>query len=181
MSGLYQQALVELGEVFARLDEAEVDMAVDALAGANRIVCCGLGREGLLVRGLVMRLYHLGLHAAMVGDMTTPPVGPGDLLLVSAGSGSFPTVLALMGVAAEAGARTLVITAQDGEAARRADLLLRVPAQTMADDAGGASALPMGSLFEGALYLLFEVIVLHLRDKLGISTDAMRARHTNLE
>jgi 6-phospho-3-hexuloisomerase len=181
MPGLYQQALVELGEVFARLDEAEVDMAVDALASANRIVCYGLGREGLQVRGLVMRLYHLGLYAAAVGDMTVPPIGPGDLLLVSAGPGSFSTVLALMGVAAEAGARTLVITAQDGEAAQRADLLLRVPAQTMADDAGGASVLPMGSLFEGALYILFEVIVLRLRDQLGIPPDAMRARHTNLE
>ena len=180
MPGLYQQALDELGEVFARLDEAEVDMAVDALASANRIFCYGLGREGLQVRGLVMRLYHLGLHAAMVGDMTTPPVGPGDLFLVSAGPGSFSTVLALMGVAADAGARTLVVTAQDGEAAQRADLLLRVPAQTMADDARGASVLPMGSLFEGALYILFELIVLRLRDKLGIPADAMRARHTNL-
>ena len=181
MRGLYQQTLDELGEVLARLDDAEVEMAVEALAGANRIVCYGLGREGLQVRGLAMRLHHLGLHAAVVGEMTAPPVGPGDLLLVSAGPGAFSTVLALMGVASDAGARTLVVTAQDGEAARRADLLLRVPAQTMADDADGASVLPMGSLYEGALYVLFEVMVLRLRDRLGVAPDAMRARHTNLE
>ena len=179
--GLYQQALDELGEVLARLDDAEVEMAVEALAGANRIVCYGVGREGLQVRGLAMRLHHLGLHAAVVGDMTAPPVGPGDLLLVSAGPGAFPTVLALMGVASDAGARTLVVTVLDGEAAQRADLLLRVPAQTMADDADGASVLPMGSLYEGALYVLFEVIVIRLRDRLGVAPDAMRARHTNLE
>ena len=180
-AGLYRQALDELGAVLARLDEAEVAAAVAALAGAHRIACYGVGREGLQVRGLAMRLHHLGLHAAVVGDMTAPPVGPGDLLLVSAGPGAFSTVLALMGVAAATGARTLVVTAQDGEAARRAGLVLRVPAQTMADDAGGASVLPMGSLYEGALFVLFEVIVLRLRDRLGVTPDAMRARHTNLE
>ncbi len=184
--GLYQQALDELGGVLARLDEAEVDAAVEALAGARRIACYGVGREGLQVRGLAMRLHHLGLHAAVVGDMTAPPVGPGDLLLVSAGPGSFSTVLALMGVASAAGARTLVVTARDGEAAQRADLVLHVPAQTMADDTimgatGAASVLPMGSLYEGAIYMLFEVMVLRLRDRLGVAPDAMRARHTNLE
>jgi 6-phospho-3-hexuloisomerase len=58
-----------------------------------------------------------------------------------------------------------------------------LPAQTMASDSGpGASAvLSMGSAFEGAQYVFFEVLVLLLRERLGITADAMRARHTNLE
>jgi len=60
----------------------------------------------------------------------------------------------------------------------------------MADDVAGgvagkpgaaASVLPMGSLFEGAQYVLFEVMILKLRDLLGIDPLAMRANHTNLE
>ena len=43
------------------------------------------------------------------------------------------------------------------------------------------SVLPMGSVYEGALFLLFEVMVLQLREILGVTPDAMRARHTNLE
>jgi 6-phospho-3-hexuloisomerase len=39
----------------------------------------------------------------------------------------------------------------------------------------------MGSVYEGALFLLFEVMVLRLRDILGVTPDEMRARHTNLE
>jgi 6-phospho-3-hexuloisomerase len=39
----------------------------------------------------------------------------------------------------------------------------------------------MGSLFEGAQYLAFELLILALRDRLGIAPEAMRARHTNLE
>jgi len=183
MTTLYHRALDDLARVFARIDEAAVDRAVAAIAEADRIALYGVGREGLQIRGLAMRLFHLGRRAAMVGDMTTPPVGPGDLLVVSAGPGAFSTVLALMGVARDAGARTLVVTAQaDGEAARRADLVLPIPAQTMADDRGASvSVLPMGSLFEGAEYILFEVMILKLRDRLGIAPEAMRANHTNLE
>ena len=58
-----------------------------------------------------------------------------------------------------------------------------LPAQTMANDTGPAvaSVLPMGSLYEGAQFLLFELVVLQLRDRLGVAPEAMRARHTNLE
>ncbi len=59
----------------------------------------GSGAKVSRSRGLAMRLFHLGLHCAMVGDMTTPPVAEGDLLIVSAGPGDFSTVSALIGVA----------------------------------------------------------------------------------
>jgi 6-phospho-3-hexuloisomerase len=64
-----------------------------------------------------------------------------------------------------------------------ADRVLVIPAQTMANDQGAAatSVLPMGSLFEGAQYLVFELLVLALRDRIGATPEAMRARHTNLE
>ena len=53
----------------------------------------------------------------------------------------------------------------------------------MADDQGEekTSVLPMGSLFEGALFVLFEVMILKLIARLEITPEAMRARHTNLE
>jgi 6-phospho-3-hexuloisomerase len=126
----------------------------------------------------------MGLDAHVVGDMSCPPVGTGDLLLVSAGPGSFSTVNGLIGVARAAGARVACVTAQPGGVApQSADLVLHIPAQTMASDQGMAatSVLPMGSLFEGAQYLAFELLILALRDHLGVLPDAMRARHTNLE
>lgn len=180
----YQSALNDLSTVFDRLYQPDVDAAIDAICSANRIALYGVGREGLQMRGFCMRLFHLGLKAAMVGDMTTPPIGKGDLLIVSAGPGWFSTVAGLMGVARLDGARTLLITAQpQGKAAKDADLVLTLPAQTMANDHGdkAASILPMGSLYEGAQFILFEVMILSLRDRLGVTPDAMRANHTNLE
>ncbi|MBH0238294.1 SIS domain-containing protein [Methylobrevis albus] len=183
MLQLHRQATEEISACLANVAPGDFEAAVERIATARRIALYGVGREGLQIKGLAMRLFHLGLAAAVVGDMTTPPIGPGDLLIVSAGPGDFSTIAALMGVASEAGAKTLLVTAEpSGGAAARADTVLTVPAQTMASDQGAsASVLPMGSLYEGALYVLFELIVLAVRDRIGITPAAMRANHTNLE
>ncbi len=184
MTDLYQAALDEIGTATSRIDDASVDALCGQLNDAGRIVVYGCGREALQVRGFAMRLFHLGMNVAVVGDMTCPPVGPGDVFLASSGPGELSTVLALMGEARAAGACTIVLTAEaDGSAARAADEVLLVPAQTMASDqaTGAQAVLPMGSVYEGALFVLFEVMVLKLRTLRGTTPDAMRARHTNLE
>lgn len=184
LASLAARAADELRAATAAVDAAGFAALVAEIAQARRIVAYGVGREGLMMRALAMRLYHLGLDAHVVGDMSAPPVGPGDLLLVSAGPGGFSTVDGLIGVARAAGARTACITAQPGGSAPAAcDRVLVIPAQTMANDQGpaAASVLPMGSLFEGAQYLTFELLVLALRDHLAVDPAAMRARHTNLE
>ncbi len=177
----FATALAELGAVTARIDPAQIDRACARIAGAPAIVA-----HAAAARGAAARLRHApappGLRAAMQGDMTAPPLGPGDLFLCSAGPGELATVTALMQVARGAGAGVLFLTAEpETPSAALADELLVIPAQTMARDRGGASVLPMGSLYEGALFLLFEIMVLDLRDRLGETAASMRARHTNME
>jgi 6-phospho-3-hexuloisomerase len=177
-----RDAAAELAEVAARLDPAALDPVVSAIAGARRMLLYGCGREGLMMRALAMRLHHLGREVCMQGDMAAFPLGPGDLFLCAAGPGVLATATALCRVARDAGARVLVVTAEpSGATAALADDLLVIPAQTMARDIGGSSVLPMGSLFEGAMFLVFEVLVLRLRDTLGETAASMRARHTNME
>jgi 6-phospho-3-hexuloisomerase len=178
-----EQALAEVGSVFASVKPDTSDRACAEILRARRIACYGVGREGLMMKALCMRLMHLGLEAHMVGDMTTPFLGEGDLLIVSAGPGSFSTVLALLGVAHEARARTMVVTAQpNGLVPQRSDVVIELPAQTMADDHGqGTSLLPMGSLYEAAQLIFFDLISISLREKTGQTPEQMRVRHTNLE
>ncbi|WP_309666919.1 SIS domain-containing protein [Tabrizicola sp.] len=183
LATLAARAADEIRAAVAAIDPAAMDGMVHDIAAARRIACYGVGREGLMMRALAMRLYHLGLDAHVVGDMSCPPLGPGDLLITSAGPGGFSTVNGLTQVARTAGARVACVTAQaQGTAPQSADRIFLIPAQTMASDQTGAtSVLPMGSLFEGAQYLAFELLILRLRDHLGIAPETMRARHTNLE
>ena len=173
----------ELRYALASIPAATIDRMADEFLAAGRILCAGAGREGLMVRALCMRLMHLGLDAHMVGDMTAPPVGPGDLLVVSVGPGQSGVMEALMARAQAAGARTLAVTAQpDGTTPRAADVVIHLPAQTMADDTGApASMLPMGTLFEWLELAFFDLLALRLRDRTGQTLDDVRARHTNVE
>ena len=183
MTSLYRAALAELQGVFDRIDDSAVDHAVDMIAQAKTSVVFGGGRERLQIMGFAMRLHHMGLKIAVEGDMTTPPVGKGDLFIVTCGPGEISTALALMDVAKRAGATILFLTAQpQGRGANFADFVLKIPAQTMADDRGPSlSVLPMGSLFETAQMIFFELVILKLRPRFNERSETMRARHTNLE
>lgn len=177
-------AIQEIAGVLARTGSDEAEHMCAEIRMARRIACYGVGREGLMMKALCMRLMHLSLNAHFVGDMTTPPLGSGDLLIASAGPGSFSTVLALQGVAQQAGARVMVVTAQpNGDAPRNAETVIVLPAQTMANDqnASGGSLLPMGSLYEAAQLVFFDLVSILLRDKMGQTPQQMRQRHTNLE
>jgi len=177
------KALGEVGTVLRAALPDQLEAMIIPIQKAHRLALYGVGREGLMMKSLAMRLFHLGLDAHVVGDMTTPPVAKGDLLIVSAGPGTFATVQGLIAVARSAGAAILCVTAQPhGSAAKAADHVVHLEAQTMADDqAGGESVLPMGSLYEASQFLFFELVILALRDRLGLDPAAMRAHHTNLE
>ncbi|WP_291745415.1 SIS domain-containing protein [Bauldia sp.] len=183
LSELGQAAVADLGTVLARMPDDAADPLIEAILAARRIAIHGLGREGLAMKGFAMRLFHMGRDVHVVGDMTTPPLGPGDLLIVSAGPGDFRSIDALLDIASNAGAKTAVVTAEpEGATSRKADVQLAIPAQTMASDQGGAvSVLPMGSLFEIAQAIVFELVILRLRERTGETAETMRARHTNLE
>ncbi|KAK3447230.1 hypothetical protein EUGRSUZ_A02801 [Eucalyptus grandis] len=175
-----------------------LDVLVSELSAAasrgGRVFLYGVGREGLMMKALCMRLAHLGLQAHSVFDVTTPPIAGGDLLLASAGPGGFSTVDAICSVARSHGGRVVLLTAQPetGTCARHASAVAHVPAQTMADDAarrrrrggrrgGPRPLLPMGSVFEGAMFVLFEMVVYRLGEVLGESPEAVPISPHNLE
>ncbi len=183
LTQLSKGALNDLSGVFAAMPDNALDELIEEIVKAKRIVVFGLGREGLQMRGFAMRLFHMGRDVAVWGDMTTPALGPGDLFIASAGPGDLPTARTLVDIAHEAGARTALVTAQPaGGLASHVDVVAVIPAQTMADDqAGKLSVLPMGSLFETAQMIAFELAILKLRPRFGETSETMRARHTNLE
>jgi 6-phospho-3-hexuloisomerase len=173
----------EVRGVLLQIPEDTTARVVDRLAGARRIFTYGVGREGLVLRSFCMRLFHLGLAAHYVGDMTTPPAGSGDVLVTSSGPGYFSTVVALIEVTRSSGGSALVVTANPGaELAAEADELVVIPGQTMAGSRGERESIqPMGSLYEQAMWMYFDYVVLRLAERLGKSFADMAHRHTNLE
>lgn len=180
---LLKKIVREVEGVFTPSTFFQLGNLFSIIASADSIVCYGVGREGLMMKALTMRLTHLGLKVYFVGDMNVPPVGEKDLLIVSAGPGHFSTVSALVDVAIASNSKVCVITAQpELLEPKNYQLVIHIPAQTMASDLKFESnVLPMGSLYEVALFLFFEIVILGIQEILNENTVSMRARHTNLE
>ncbi|KAL7615111.1 uncharacterized protein LOC111888881 [Lactuca sativa] len=195
MSTLATRICNQINSVFAKsstTNPSPLDITVDEIASTaarrGKIFVYGVGREGLMMKALCMRLAHLGLSAHCVGDMTTPPISSSDLLIASAGPGGFSTVDAICGVAKTNGGRVLVLTAQpeSGSSVKYASVVAYIAAQTMADhgvamEETTTPLLPMGSVYEGAMFVLFEMVVFKLSSVLGQSPHEIQSRHTNLE
>ncbi len=179
---LAQRALNELSNAFEAIESDSADRLAAELLVANRIVCYGLGREGLMIRAFCMRLMHLGLDAHMAGDVTAPPVVPGDALFLSSGPGDLLMAGSMIQLARKAGARVIALTAQpDGPDPRAADVVIHIPAQTMANDRGSESILAMGTAYEIAMLVFLDLVAIRIRELSGQTMEQIRARHYNLE
>ena len=77
----------------------------------------------------------------------------------------------------------LITIDADSPIAANASIVLPIaaPSPKVAGDTGARSAQPMGSLFEQALLLILDAMVLVLMEKMGETAETMFARHAVLE
>jgi 6-phospho-3-hexuloisomerase len=104
----------EVTAVLSRVDLEQMKTLLDLIQGARRIALYGGGREGLVIRALAMRLFHLGYEVSVVGDMTAPFLTNGDLLILSVGPGYVSTIDALRSVAQRDGATVICLNCPAG-------------------------------------------------------------------
>ena len=178
-------ALRPLAKVMAEVRPQEVEALEKILLGSRRIFVTGLGRTGLMARGFAMRLMHLGRRVYHVGDVITPAIRRGDLLVICSRTGRSPVLLYYIDIARRAGARVAVVTGvRASPVAKRADAVLLLPTETPRAPRGRgkrAPVLPLGSLYEQALLLVLDAVVSRLMEALGLSPDDLRRIHTTFE
>ena len=174
----------ELRITLSALGDAPGEELAAAILGARTVFVTGSGRSGLAMRSFAMRLMHLGLSAHVVGETTTPRITDRDLLLIGSGSGSTPGLVVHAERARSIGAAVALITIDaDSPIASNASIVLSIsaPSPKVAGDTGPSSIQPMGTLFEQALLLTLDAMVLVLMEKMGETAETMFARHTILE
>ena len=175
----------ELRDVTAALRQADpqpFESALRLLSDAERVFVHGAGRSGLALRSTAMRLMHLELRINVVGEITTPTIRRGDVLLVASGSGTTGGIVQAARTAADVGARVLAIsTTAEAPLSDIAETTLVIPAATKTDRSGTASAQYAGSLFEQAVAILGDALFHTLWQRSGRSADDLWPRHANLE
>ena len=179
---LVANELLRAAERTSVASSSALDQLAELIADAERVFVLGAGRSGIALRMTAMRLMHLGLEVHVVGDATTPAIGPGDVLLTASGSGTTESIVRAASRASDAGARVGLITA--AESSRLADIAavrVLIPAAQKLDRTGSSSAQYAGSLFEQTVVLVGDGIFHALWQRQGSSADELWPRHSNLE
>ena len=171
-----------LVDALAQLNPLSLERAVSELHAAKSVFVLGAGRSGLALRMTAMRLMHLGLTVHVVGEVTTPAIGRGDVLLAASGSGTTEAIVRSAKTAIDVGAVVITLTtATNSPLAGLSSVLVEVPAAEKLDRAATKSVQYAGSLFEQAVVTIGDAFFHSLWLRSGRSADDLWPRHANLE
>lgn len=171
------QIACDVATVLAAVRPADATSLARTVWDAKSIFLLGAGRTGLVTRAFGTRLVQLGKVCHVVGESTTPAIGPGDLLLACSRTGQTRTVIVLAQTASFNGAKVAVVTAE--RASTLAELGHFVVQLPLATDV--AAHQPLGSLFEQALLLFLDAIASGIAEGQPEAFLEMQHRHANLE
>ncbi len=176
----HQQMVIDkIGSVLSATDQANAHRLTRLLDKAQRIFVTGAGRSGLIAKFFAMRLMHSGYTVSVVGEIVTPSIKRGDLLIIISGSGETEQLIAFTKRAAELRADILLITAKEGSTiGGLADDVFNIGVPEQYSKVYG---MPMGTVFELSTLFFLESYIAQLIHEKGIAEEEMRYRHANLE
>ncbi|MGR8930348.1 MAG: 6-phospho-3-hexuloisomerase [Gammaproteobacteria bacterium] len=159
--------------------ESHEKTLVEMLDGAKRVFISGAGRSKLVGNFFAMRLMHGGYDVSVVGEIVTPSIKDGDLLIIISGSGETEQLIAFTKKAKQVGAKIALISAKDDSTiGDLADLTLQIG---RSEQYGKVRGMPMGTVFELSTLMFLEATISHVIHEKGIEEEIMRSRHANLE
>ena len=175
------ESVDDLMRVVKRLKVREMQAFERELLEADRVFVTGVGRSGLMARGFAMRLMHLGIRVFHVGDVITPSIQKGDLLVICSRTGRSRVLSHYISIARKAKARVAAVTTMpESPVGSRADVILRIDDRPV-QRGRKRQPLPLGSLFEQALLITLDHVVLDLMEALDLSEADLQRIHTDFE
>lgn len=176
----HQQFILDnLTRILDATDKSKAAELLKLVEGAGATFIGGAGRSLLVSRFFAMRLVHAGHKVFMVGEVVTPAIKEGDLLILVSGSGGTKTLLPFVEKAKSVGAKLAVVSMKSASAmADQADLVVQVGQD---DSFPLTKGMPMGSQFELSTLIFLEGAISQLIHEKDLTEEGMRALHANLE
>ena len=174
-----QLVIKKISQILDATDLAYAEQMTEMFDGARRIFISGAGRSKLVGNFLGMRLMHSGYDVSMVGEIVTPSIKNGDLLIIISGSGETEQLVAFTNKAKSVGAKIVLICSKaESTIGNLADGVFQIGKQELYEKVKG---MPMGTVFELSTLCFLEAVVSHLIWEKEIPEEKMRERHANME
>lgn len=170
-----RENVAELADLVNHVTPASLERLTEVIVAAPRIYFTGVGRSGLAARAVAMRLMHIGKTIFVVGEVATPAIRGGDLLVAVSSSGR-GSILNQARSAVDAGAEIAAIVAkQSTELAELAKASLVLPTRTTVPTRQHA-----GSLFEQGTLVIGDALCRAVQSRLDVPEEILDNRHANL-
>ena len=174
------------------LDMASVDDFARMLNDGNRIFVMGAGRSGLVAKSFAMRLMHIGYQVYVVGEIVTPAVTAGDVVVAISGSGNTRTISEFGEICKKLDVKLITVTSnKDSVLGHISDLLIIIDSNSRLDhnkeymerqlSGNHKSTTPMGTVFELTAAVFLDSFISKLMVVKGVDEAALKKRHTVLE
>lgn len=175
-----EKIISELKNVPNPLSNTQTEEILKYIHDAKHIFISGSGRSGLMASAFANRLLQMGLSVSVVGEITSPHVKKGDVLIFNSASGNSEKLVSQAEEAKKYGVKIILFTTNtESSLAKRSSLVVKIDAQSKYSET--ESIQPMGAIFEQYSLLLFDSLVLSYMSKYQISEQMMKDNHADIE
>ncbi|HET8807576.1 MAG TPA: 6-phospho-3-hexuloisomerase [Methylophaga sp.] len=166
-------------DILGATDDSYEAKLVSMCDEAKRIFITGAGRSKLVGNFLGMRLMHSGYETYVQGEVATPSIRSGDLLIVISGSGETTQLVSFANKAKSEGAKVILICSKSKSTIGDiADQTIQIGNDNSFATTKG---MPMGTMFELSTLIFLEATISYLIHEKDIAEEDMRYRHANME
>jgi 6-phospho-3-hexuloisomerase len=167
--------LKEVQEALDKVDQTKVAEVIDLIISAKKIFVYGVGRSGLVGKSFAVRLVQLGMDVHFVGDMTTPIVERGDLVILISNTGETMSAVQTANIVGRIGSKIVSVTSSaHSKLGSASDVVLEI---NQSKDEQRKRLAPLGTIFEVSTSILLDSLVPVLMQRLAQTESLMRKRH----
>ncbi len=167
--------LKEVQEALDKVDQVKVGEFVDLIISSKKIFIYGVGRSGLVGQSFAVRLVQLGMDVHFVGDMATPIVEQGNLVILISNTGETMSAVQTANIVGRIGARIVSVTSSmHSKLGSISDIVIEISHNK---DEQRRKLAPLGTIFEVSTSILLDSLVPVLMQRLGQTESSLRKRH----
>ena len=174
------------------IDQSSLDEFASMLISANRIFIMGAGRSGLVAKSFAMRLMHIGFQVYVVGEIITPAVTAGDVVVAISGSGNTRTISEFGEICKKLNVKLITVTStKNSTLGRLSDLSVVIDGKQKPSPGkeymerqlrgNHKSLTPLGTLFELTAAVFLDAFIAKMMVLRGVDESFLKQRHTVLE
>ena len=186
----FRMAVEALKDVKERFDYDKLQEIADIIDDAINVFVAGRGRSRQTAMNFGARLAQLGKNVYVVGMPTAPSIKAGDVLVLSSGSGSTPTLVDFAQTAKGVGAKCVLLSYNKDAAVSKINTATFLVSDV--DRAAKDSSNPESAGLDAEIYkqiyayydyptnLAFDTILTYIMLKHNMSREQVEAEKANL-